>query len=172
MLFFLGTEAVGEVIVTAAVFLLSDRCGGVLHYRLPYHLGEDIHLPLAGFNVLVDEIRVRQRFLHISEGVDGCLAVGKVDSEHFKELVLDLLFGEVGGGAFDGVVELIDALPYHRTRDGSRLLKKSQKIRERSRLDLYNSTERLVARLNLKFFSKNSDFFSSLGRFCVSVVKV
>ena len=29
VLFLLGAEAVGEVIVTAAVFLLGDRCGGV-----------------------------------------------------------------------------------------------------------------------------------------------
>ena len=40
VLFFLRVEAVGEVIVTAAVFLLGDRSGGVLHHRLPYHLGE------------------------------------------------------------------------------------------------------------------------------------
>ena len=41
MLLFLGAEAVGEVIVTAAVLVLGDRSIGVLHHRLPYHLGED-----------------------------------------------------------------------------------------------------------------------------------
>ena len=54
MLFLLGAEAVGEVIVTAAVFVLGDRCGGVLHYRLPYHFGQEIHLPFRVGNVLVD----------------------------------------------------------------------------------------------------------------------
>ena len=38
--------------------------------------------------------------------------VGKVDGEHLKELLLKLVCGEVSGGAFDGVVELVDALPY------------------------------------------------------------
>ena len=66
-LFLLGAEAVGEVIVTAAVFLFAHGGGGVEHYRLPYHFGEEIHLPLAGFYVIVDKIGIRQRFLHISE---------------------------------------------------------------------------------------------------------
>ena len=66
VLFFLSAEAVGEVIVTAAVFVLGDRGGGILHYRLPYHFGEEIHLPLAIRDVIVNKIRVRQRFLHVS----------------------------------------------------------------------------------------------------------
>ena len=82
------------------------------HNRLPYHFGEDIHLPLASLYVIVYKIGVRQRFLHTAEGVDGCLAVGKADGEHFKELLLKLFCGKVGGCAFDGVVELVDALPY------------------------------------------------------------
>ena len=36
---------------------------------------------------------------------------GKVDGEHFKKLLLKLFSGKVGGSAFDGVMELIDALP-------------------------------------------------------------
>ena len=111
-LFLLGAEAVGEVIVTAAVFLFAHSSGGVEHHRLPYHFGEDVHLPLASLNVIVYKIGVRQRFLHVPKGVDGCLAVGKVDGEHFKELLLKLFCGEVGGGTFDGVMKLVDALPY------------------------------------------------------------
>ena len=79
---------------------------------MPYHFGEDIHLPLASLDVIVNKIGVRQRFLHVAEGVDGCLAVGKVDGEHFKELLLKQFSGKVGGCAFDGVMELVDALPY------------------------------------------------------------
>lgn len=112
MFFLLGAEAVGEVIVTAAVFFLGDRGGGVLHHRLPYHFGQEIHLPFRIGNVLVDEIGVRQRFLHIPKGIEGCLAVGKVDGEHFKELLFDLRFGEVCGGAFDLIMELVNALPH------------------------------------------------------------
>ena len=72
VLFLLGAEAFGEVIVMAALFVLGDGRGGVLHHRLPYHLGEEIHLPLASLNVIVNKIGVRQRFLHVAEGVDGC----------------------------------------------------------------------------------------------------
>ena len=112
MLFFLRAEAVGEVIVTAAVFVLGNRSGGVLHFRLPYHFGQEIHLPFRVGNVLVDEIGVRQRFLHVPKCVEDCLAVGKVDGEHFKELLFNLRFGEVGGSAFNLVMELVDALPH------------------------------------------------------------
>ena len=112
VLFLLGAKAVGEVIVTAAVLVLGDQCRGVLHQCLPYHFGEEIHLPLAICDVFVDEIGIRQRFLHIPKGVEGCLAVGKVDGEHFKELLLKLRFGEVGGGTFNLVMELVDALPH------------------------------------------------------------
>ena len=103
VLFLLGAEAFGEVIITAAVLLLGDGRGGVLHYRLPYHFGEEIHLPLAICDVLVDKIGVRQRFLHVPKGVEGSLEVGKVDGEHLKELLLKLFCVEVSGGAFNVV---------------------------------------------------------------------
>ena len=112
MLFLLGAETVGEVIVTAAVFLFAHGGRGVQHHRLPYHFGEDVHLPLASLDVIVYKIGVRQRFLHVAEGVDGCLSVGKVDGEHFQELLLKLFCGEVGGCTFDGVMEFVDALYY------------------------------------------------------------
>ena len=91
---------------------LCDRSRGVLHDRLPYHFGQEIHLPFRVGNVLVDEIGVRQRFLYVPKGVEGSLAVSKVDGEHFKKLLLDLRFGEVDGGAFDLIMELVDALPH------------------------------------------------------------
>ena len=69
-LFLLGAEAVGEVTQTAAVFLFAHGGGGVQHHRLPYHFGEDVHLPLASLDVIIDKIGVRQRFLYVAEGVD------------------------------------------------------------------------------------------------------